>query len=1116
VRVRTGRHHTGDPVVGRSAAKRTTHGWLRLAASGAPRVGIFRGDAGSGRSTLLRSTVEDAEDHGFTVLRATPPTRDGPPLLPVITMLGPLLEQVRADRRDDLDAADRHALDLLVHGSAAPPAAPGAPTAEDTARLLAVSRLVLGIARTRPLLLAVDEAQELDPPSAELLAHLVGAAAHEAELVPIHLLTLVTVRRAEPGANGDAAPERGDRRRAPAGSPDRRRAAALRRLATEEGAAVLEVDGLDELGLNELLTLHGPAPPSRPILSTMLRRTGGNPALALDVWRSILAADDTAVVGGVVDADPSLVERVPIGRDEALDERLGRLPPACRSLLVHAAALGVRGRMDALAAVAGCTIDEAEELVDAAGRAGICRLDEDHYQFEDATAPAAMIRQELPSRRRRLHGRVAAALASLPDPPATTIAAHLRLAGDPDPDACRRWGLAAALDALASGSWGEAASGFELALDRGQAGVDDARLRLGLLLQAATAFALDHDQVGCERCSQEAIDLARTLGDLESWCEALAEVTHSRIRMTVGGTRLGTGALDELLGALADGAPALRARILALRAEIRYIAFDYETGRRDADEACRLAEVAGDDDLIAFVRFADGLQHKGRLDLDASERSFRLSIDHADRTPDCPAGMWARARLPSAHWLRAELAAAEAASEAAEQAAADAQDWAELSLVSAWRANIAGAAGRFADAELLAERALVRHRRSDYAFTPIVAYPALVIARAVRGDDGGAHAALDTWRAAGATRFADRLEILVDCLAAEPGPGADLLAGRAWRPVGEGALDLRRAGALLAQIEIAGAIGDDELLLASSAVFDLHSRGVRFVPGSLSLVSRLCAAVATATDPRRALRWIAVARREADEAGAAAERARCDLDEAAIRRRLDGSGDGDGVSIDQLLVRASAAFDRLDLLPFVRLAQHRLGGHAPPASRAAKVILFTDLVESTSLNVAAGDDAYVELLGAHDRIVRELLLRHAGVEFKHTGDGIAAWFASATHAVDCALALHDRLAGLLLADTGVAVRSRCGLAAGRPIAAGSDLFGLAVATAARICAAAPPGGVLVTDEVATLARTSASFEPIGALALKGLPDPVPLQRAHPIGARGSTRSTTSLKVVDAG
>ena len=107
----------------------------------------------------------------------------------------------------------------------------------------------------------------------------------------------------------------------------------------------------------------------------------------------------------------------------------------------------------------------------------------------------------------------------------------------------------------------------------------------------------------------------------------------------------------------------------------------------------------------------------------------------------------------------------------------------------------------------------------------------------------------------------------------------------------------------------------------------------------------------------------------------------------------------DTTTTDRLLTSASATFDRLGMLPFLRRAEQLLGTSASGSStRPRKVILFTDLVGSTSLNVTAGDDAYLQLLRAHDRVVRDALRRYDGVEFKHTGDGVAAWSACSARA----------------------------------------------------------------------------------------------------------------------
>jgi class 3 adenylate cyclase len=1059
---------TDSPIVGRAEELAVAERWIGLAIDGMPRIGIVRGDAGVGKSAFVRAVADLAERRGLRVLRTKGQEDVGPPLLPMLTMLLPLIDQALASGRADLTAADRDALAALAAASdQARESAPSRRRTDDTQRYLTLVRLLLGAARVRPLLLLVDDAHALDEASAGLLAHLAAAAAHAAEGAPIRLLTLLSVRRT-PGRPTTLA--------------------AIARLAREEGAAVLELGGLGELGLNEMLTSLGPAPPSPPLLWSILRRTDGNPLFARLLWNQLLESGDAHVDRRVVVADMGSADSARGSLGDAVDIQLESLPADTRDVLTVAAVLGDGGSIAVLGRLTDIGDDDLEDHLTRADECGVAHIDGRRYRFDHPLLPAALTRRVSPRRRRRLHVDIAAALADIDPSAAVEIASHLRAGSElAEPDDRRRWGVEAAEQALGLGAWGDAAAGFALALDDGADAGFDPRRRLDLYLQAATASAADHDYHGAEHFGLNAIEQAREMGDLELWCEALAGLSHCRIRVAPGGSRVSTGDLEEFLSATEGQVPALRARAMAHLTEVYFTAFEFSAGLNHAEDARRLAEEVGDDTLIAFVSFTEGLLHQGHLDLDQSDDGFARSIVHADAAGGAIYGAWARARLPSARWIRGLLDEAETAAVNAEPLASATHDWAELSLIAAWRSNIAGAQGRFADAEALADRALVRHRRSDYAFTTVVAFPVLAVARAVRGDVGGAHDALNEWRQSGATRFADQLDILVDCLVGDRPAVQAALARRAWRPVPDQVVGLRYGGKLMAQVEVGATVGDRELLAAARApLADLHHRGVRFVPGSLSLVSRLRGVAAGVDEPDDGLGWFAVARAEAVESGAEAEAARCDLDEAVLRRARGGPDD-DEVA-ERLLASAAMAFDRLGMLPFLRIAEQQLGGRPDGTPRALKVILFTDLVDSTILNLAAGDEPYVQLLRVHDRVVRDALRSHGGVEFKHTGDGVAAWFASAQQAVRCALELQEHLTGLLHAESGLSVQIRCGLAAGEPIEERGDLFGIAVTRAKRICDEASGGEVLVAQEVESMVGDpTLRFDDHADAELKGMP-----------------------------
>jgi len=85
------------------------------------------------------------------------------------------------------------------------------------------------------------------------------------------------------------------------------------------------------------------------------------------------------------------------------------------------------------------------------------------------------------------------------------------------------------------------------------------------------------------------------------------------------------------------------------------------------------------------------------------------------------------------------------------------------------------------------------------------------------------------------------------------------------------------------------------------------------------------------------------------------------------------------------------------------------GGGADARDPGIRTILFTDVVNSTTLTQSLGDEAALAILGMHDTIVRDALSALGGREVKHTGDGIMASFVSAAGAVRCAIQIQREL-----------------------------------------------------------------------------------------------------------
>jgi class 3 adenylate cyclase len=134
----------------------------------------------------------------------------------------------------------------------------------------------------------------------------------------------------------------------------------------------------------------------------------------------------------------------------------------------------------------------------------------------------------------------------------------------------------------------------------------------------------------------------------------------------------------------------------------------------------------------------------------------------------------------------------------------------------------------------------------------------------------------------------------------------------------------------------------------------------------------------------------------------------------------------------------------------------------------------------------------VELLRAHDAIIRRCLEHHRGSEVKHLGDGIMASFVDAPASVACAIEIQEELASYNEASE-TPIRVRIGIHAGEPVEEGDDLFGSAVQMAARICDIAQADAILVSREVRdACAGVDLGFAPAGSEKLKGFSEPVQL------------------------
>ena len=170
---------------------------------------------------------------------------------------------------------------------------------------------------------------------------------------------------------------------------------------------------------------------------------------------------------------------------------------------------------------------------------------------------------------------------------------------------------------------------------------------------------------------------------------------------------------------------------------------------------------------------------------------------------------------------------------------------------------------------------------------------------------------------------------------------------------------------------------------------------------------------------------------------------------------------------------------------------------AATSARAVQgAIVFTDLAGFTEFTAVRGDQAALALLSLQERLVRDQIASRGRI-VKELGDGLMLWFDDPCDAVQTALALKERFEQHTV-DDDLPLWVRIGIHYGRPARRGRDLVGHDVNVAARIVDLAAPGEVLIseaaTERIAHL-PAGISFEEVGPVIMKGIPEPVALYRA---------------------
>jgi class 3 adenylate cyclase len=339
-------------------------------------------------------------------------------------------------------------------------------------------------------------------------------------------------------------------------------------------------------------------------------------------------------------------------------------------------------------------------------------------------------------------------------------------------------------------------------------------------------------------------------------------------------------------------------------------------------------------------------------------------------------------------------------------------------------------------------------------------------------------------------------------LGREPQPGLALLrlaegkvdaASMAIRSaLGDESRDrLARSHLLPAQVEIALAVGD--LDGAGAATDELEAIAAVYATPAIEAAA-LCArgqVQLAAGDHAGAQRSLRAGCRRWQELDAPYETARARIALAAVYR---AGGDLETAALE--LAAARAAFERLGaVLDAARAAEAQASTipsapAGPELARAeTRTFMFTDIVRSTQLVEAIGDEAWADLVRWHDQTLRALFAAHAGEEVDHTGDGFFVAFPAVRPALDCSVAIQRMLLEHRRRQ-GFAPQVRIGLHAAPAQRDGTTYRGKGVHVAARIAALAEAGEIVASHDSVQSVAAGITLSAPRSVALKGVSEPL--------------------------
>ena len=585
-------------VIGRGDELATLEAHLAEAVAGRGRTVLVGGDAGLGKSALLRQFGERATAGGARVIvgecSEVEARRPFGPVIDAFTHAGIPLP------------------DELAQG------APGAQPAAETERYrvhAGFSARLTAASAAQPVVLVIEDLHWGDEATYELVpflarklrdrAVLIVATYRTDELHRTHPLNHVLAEL----ARGRLADE-----------------VRLRRLTSEELGEMVKL----ALGLTRATT--------REFRDALYARTEGNPFFVEEILRALVEKGELEYREGSWRRTKAVAElAIPVSVRDAVQQRLVTMPESAREIVQVAAVIGQRFEFDLLREVSGrdeaAVFEAIRAAIDAQLLAEEPEAEQESYRFRHALSRESVLSDLLARERRLLHRKVGEAIERRTRRRTEDLAYHFDEARDPR---ALSYHAAAADEAIAAYAYSRAAHHLERAIEI--APDDDASL--GPLYQRLANASIGSGEL--QRAARAAERAIEALGDAGSdVARADATITLAWLRWHGGDSTAARALADDAVRALEPGGPGRSlARGLAELARIDGL------GGRDPDGVIAMAERAaemarqlGEPDLEAEALVTVGTA-MSNAERPGGPDVIRRALDLADRH----GAVWATAR----------------------------------------------------------------------------------------------------------------------------------------------------------------------------------------------------------------------------------------------------------------------------------------------------------------------------------------------------------------------------------------------------------------------------------------------------------------------------------------